>query len=751
MKTWKERIIRFAIKNRKNPEENRRRVGKNLSLLAVFLFAVFLVNFAVIIGTGTKFSVDLVKEADRVHQTTKTVPAKRGTIYDRNGTPIAEDATSYNVYAVIDKDYKSANGNILYVEESQYNKVAEIFHKYLDMEESYVKEQLSKPNLKQVSFGVKGNGITYANMMAIKKDLETAKVEGIDFTTSPNRSYPNGRFASSFIGLAQLHENEDGSKSLVGTSGMESSLNSLLAGTDGILTYEKDRFGNIVPGTEKATRQMVDGKDVYTTLSSPLQSFMESQMNMFQEKLKGKYVNATLVSAKTGEILATTQRPTFDADTKEGITEDFVWRDLLYQSNYEPGSTMKVMTLAASIDNGTFSGGEYFNSSELKVADATIRDWDVNDGLSVGSIMTYSQGFAHSSNVGMTLLEQKMGDATWLEYLNRFKFGVPTRFGMPDEYAGQLPADNVVNIAMSSFGQGISVTHTQMLRAFTAIANDGVMLEPKFISALYDPNDQSVRKSQKEVVGNPVSKEAASLTRENMILVGTDPIYGTMYNRNDNKPVITVPGQNVSVKSGTAQIADEQNGGYLVGKTNYIFSVVTMHPSENPDFILYVTVQQPEHFSTPWFGEFANPILERASAMKDILNLQSTAKNLDQITTTTSYAMPKTDDYSPGDMAEELRRNLVQPIVIGSGTKIKESSVAEGTNLDANEQILLLSDQVEEMPDLYGWTKKNVETLAKWLDLEVEFEGSGDTVTKQSVRANTVLKDLKKLKVTLGD
>ena len=751
MKTWKERIIRFAIKNRKNPEENRRRVGKNLSLLAVFLFAVFLVNFAVIIGTGTKFGVDLVKEADRVHQTTKTVPAKRGTIYDRNGTPIAEDATSYNVYAVIDKDYKSANGNILYVEESQYNKVAEIFHKYLDMEESYVKEQLSKPNLKQVSFGVKGNGITYANMMAIKKDLETAKVEGIDFTTSPNRSYPNGRFASSFIGLAQLHENEDGSKSLVGTSGMESSLNSLLAGTDGILTYEKDRFGNIVPGTEKATRQMVDGKDVYTTLSSPLQSFMESQMNMFQEKLKGKYVNATLVSAKTGEILATTQRPTFDADTKEGITEDFVWRNILYQSNYEPGSTMKVMTLAAAIDNKTFNGGEYFNSSELKVADATIRDWDVNDGLSAGSIMTYLQGFAHSSNVGMTLLQQKMGDATWLDYLNRFKFGVPTRFGLTDEYSGQLPADNIVDIAMSAFGQGISVTQTQMLRAFTAIANDGVMLEPKFISALYDPNDQSVRKSQKEVVGNPVSKETASLTRENMILVGTDPIYGTMYNRNDNKPVITVPGQNVSVKSGTAQIADEQNGGYLVGKTNYIFSVVTMHPSENPDFILYVTVQQPEHFSTPWFGEFANPILERASAMKDILNLQSTAKNLDQITTTTSYAMPKTDGYSPGDMAEELRRNLVQPIVIGSGTKIKDSSVAEGTNLDANEQILLLSDKVEVMPDLYGWSKKNVETFAKWLDLEVEFEGSGDTVTKQSVRANTVLKDLKKLKVTLGD
>ena len=751
MQNWKERIIRFAIKNRKSPTENRRLVGKNLSLLAVFLFAVFLVNFAVIIGTGSKFGVNLVKEASKVHQTTRTVPAKRGTIYDRNGTPIAEDATSYNVYAVIDKEYKSANGDVLYVEESQYSKVAEVFHKYLDMDESYVKEQLSQPNLKQVSFGVKGNGITYANMMSIKKDLEAAKVQGIDFTTSPNRSYPNGKFASSFIGLAQLHENEDGSKSLIGTSGVESSLNSLLAGTDGIITYEKDRLGNIVPGTEQVTRQTINGKDVYTTLSSPLQSFMESQMDILQEKLKGKYMNATLVSAKTGEILATTQRPTFDANTKEGLTDDFVWRNILYQSNYEPGSTMKVMTLAAAIDNKTFNGGEYFNSSELKIADATIKDWDVNDGLSSGSMMTYSQGFAHSSNVGMTLLQQKMGDATWLEYLNRFKFGVPTRFGMSDEYAGQLPEDNIVNIAQSSFGQGISVTQTQMLRAFTAIANDGVMLEPKFISALYDPNDQTVRKSQREVVGNPVSKEAASLTRENMILVGTDPIYGTMYNRNDHKPVITVPGQNVSVKSGTAQIADEQNGGYLVGKTNYIFSVVTMHPSENPDFILYVTVQQPQHYSAIQLGEFANPILERASAMKESLNLQSTAKNLDQVTTTTSYAMPATKDYSPGDMAEELRRNLVQPIVIGSGTKIKDSSVAEGTNLDANQQILLLSDKVEEMPDLYGWSKKNVETFAKWLNLEVEFEGTGEIVKKQNVRSNTALKDLQKIKITLGD
>ena len=748
---WTKRITRFAIRNRKSPAENRKIVGKYISLLAVVLFAVFLVNFAVIIGSGSKFGTDLVKEAKKVHQITRTVPAKRGTIYDRNGVPIAEDATSYNVYAVIDKKYTSATGKILYVEDAQFNKVAEVFHKYLDMDEAYVKEQLSQPNLTQVSFGAKGNGITYANMMAIKKDLKDASVEGIDFTTSPNRSYPNGQFASSFIGLAQLHENEDGSKSLLGTSGMESSLNSILAGKDGIITYEKDRLGNIVPGTEQVSQQTVDGKDVYTTISSTLQSFMETQMNAFQEKVKGKYMTATLVSAKTGEILATTQRPTFDADTKEGLTKDFVWRDILYQSNYEPGSTMKVMTLAAAIDNNTFPGGEVFNSSELKVADVTIRDWDVNEGLTGGRMMTFSQGFALSSNVGMTLLEQKMGDATWLDYLSRFKFGVPTRFGLTDEYAGQLPADNIVNIAQSSFGQGISVTQTQMIRAFTAIANDGVMLEPKFISALYDPNDQSVRKSQKEIVGNPVSKDAASLTRTNMVLVGTDPVYGTMHNHSTGKPTVTVPGQNVALKSGTAQIADEKNGGYLVGTTNYIFSAVSMNPAENPDFILYVTVQQPEHYSGIQLGEFANPILERAVAMKDSLNLQSTAKTLDQVTNQSAYAMPSIKDISPGDLAEALRRNIVQPIVVGTGTKIKESSVEEGTDLAPNQQVLLLSDKAEEVPDMYGWTKATAEAFSKWLNIELVFEGSGSTVQKQDVRANTAIKDIKKITLTLGD
>lgn len=756
-----EKIKKYALKNRQTPEYNRRQVGKSMSILAIFLFFVFLINFAIIIGTDQKFGVNLSKGAEVVHQKTVTVAARRGTIYDRNGVPIAEDATTYNVYAIIDKSYKSATGKILYVEESQYDKVAEIFNQYLELDKDYVKTQLSQKNLKQVSFGAQGNGITYSNMNAMREAFEAAGIEGIDFTTSPNRSYSNGVFASQFIGLAQLQEDKEGNKTLKGTSGMEQALDRILAGQNGIVTYEKDRNGNVVPGSEKVSVQAEDGKDVYTTLSADLQTYLETRMNAFQEKVKGKFVNATLVSAKTGEILATSQRPTYNADTKEGLNEKNLgnWNTMLYQGQYEPGSTMKVMTLASAIDNGSFNPNDTFDSREYKVMDATIRDWDVNMGISEGGTLTFAQGFTYSSNVGMTILEQKMGNDKWLDYLSKFKFGLPTRFGMGNETYGSLPGDNYVTIAMSSFGQGIGVTQVQMLRAFSSVANDGVMVEPKFINAIHDPKTNTARKTATEIIGNPVSEKAAQTTRDYMVQVGTDPYKGTL--NVGGEPVIQVAGQNVAVKSGTAQIASEN--GYLEGENDNIYSVVAMTPAENPEFIMYVTVQQPEEKFQPIFWqEVVNPVLEEAVALKDSLNLTTEATPaLETVTEETSYKMPSVEELtkqlglknqiSPGGLADELSRNLVQPIVLGTGGKIKKVSVKEGKNLKANQQVLILSDDLDSLPDMYGWTKANVERFAKWQDIEVTFKGEGSKVVKQSEKTNTSLKNLKKITITMGD
>lgn len=761
MNKFKKFLIRYSVKKRRLPAQNRKQVGKNLSVLAIFLFFLFLLNFALIIGTDKKFGVTLSDQAKKVHEETVIVPAKRGTIYDRNGAVIAEDATTYNVYAVIDKKYKSATGKILYVEENQFKKVAEIFKQYLGMDENYVVQQLSQKKLKQVSFGSNGNGITYSNMTAIRDALEAAKIEGIAFTTSPNRSYKNGVFASQFIGQASLQEDKEGNKTLKGQSGMEKSLDRILAGQNGVITYDKDRNGNIVPGSDKVSVKTEDGKDVYTTLSAELQTYLETRMDVFQEKVKGKYVNATLVSAKTGEILATTQRPTYNADTKEGldIKNLRTWNTILYQDQYEPGSTMKVMLLASAIDHGTFPAyNEVYYSNELQVKDATIRDWDVNMGLSEGRYMNIAQAFAYSSNIGMTKLELKMGHNVWMNYLHRFKFGLSTRFGMGDEGFGSLPGDNYVTQAMSSFGQGISVTQTQMLRAFSAIANDGVMLEPKFISGIYDAKNDAARKSKKEVVGNPVPASAAQQTRNYMITVGTDPQFGTLYS--SEGPIIQVAGQNVAVKSGTGQIATAN--GYLDGENNNINSIVVMTPAEDPDFIMYVTVQQPEvSFSPKSWQELVNPVLEDAVALKDELNLVTETKALDGVTKEDTYKMPSAESLSkelklkqtisPGGFADELRRNLIQPVVLGTGKNIKKMSVSVGTKLKENQQVLLLTDDLDTVPDMYGWTKKNVDIFAGWTDMEVTYKGKGSHVMKQSVKMDTSLKKTKKITITLGD
>ena len=745
----KKQFLRYVLANRGLPSQNRRRVGQSLILLSVFLFFVFLINFAIIIGTDSKFGVDLSEGAKQVHQKQVTVQAKRGTIYDRTGYPIAQDSTTYTIFAIIDKNYVSAHKEILYVEESQFDKVADIFHEFLGMEKDYVLNQLRLPNLNQVYFGTKGKNIPYGTMTAITEAAEAAGVKGISFSTSPGRLYANGVFASHFIGLAQLKDNEDGSQSLYGQTGIESAMDHILSGQDGKITYEKDSYGRIIPGTEIVNAEPVDGKDVYTTLSSELQRSLEENMDVFYgEKTKGVYANATLLSAKTGEILATTQRPTFDPDTKSGL-EDLNWNTTLYQGHFEPGSTMKVMTLASAIDNNTFNPNEYYTNNTYQLADAKINDWTINEGRDPQTL-TFANGFALSSNVGMTMLEQRMGDTKWLNYLSKFRFGYPTRFGMNGEAGGVFPADNIVTIAMSSFGQGISVTNTQMLRAFTAIGNQGVMLQPKFISAIYDPHTDSARISQPEIMGKPVSADAANQTLNYMVTVGTDPYYGTLYSK-DVGPVIQVDGYNIAVKSGTAEIAKEKGGGYMEGVNDTINSVVAMIPAENPEFIMYVTVQQPQHWSFLYWQDLVTPVLKKAMSLKDSLNLTGSAPALANLANETEYKLPDIIGESPGDMADELRRNLVQPVILGNGSKIEKVSKKAGTNLEANQQILLLTNRFETLPDMYGWTKANVEKFSSWTDIEINFEGSGSKVVSQSIDVGASLKKTKKITITLGE
>lgn len=201
---------------------------------------------------------------------------------------------------------------------------------------------------------------------------------GLYFDDHPARIYPNGVFSSHFIGIAESKVDKNGiDKGLEGILGLEASYNDVLSGTDGKVVYQKDNYQNPLAGTVAEEIKAKDGQDIYTTIDSRLQTYMETLMDASNKKYKPENMTAMLMEAKTGEILAMAQRPTFNPETETEFKDgEFEWRNLLVQDRYEPGSTMKVMTTAAALDDGVFNENETFVSGKIKVADATINDHD---------------------------------------------------------------------------------------------------------------------------------------------------------------------------------------------------------------------------------------------------------------------------------------------------------------------------------------------------------------------------------------
>ena len=742
-----------ASKTHLSPQANRKRIAQDILFLVIIVFTVFLVRFSWITVTDSSNGVKLSPLAKANYSETSTIYAKRGTIFDRQGVPIATDSSDYSVYVILDKNYVSADGKKLYASSNDFDAIASIFKDQLGIDPKYTKDQLTTPKLSQVEFGTKGKHISFAKKEAIEKAIKDKNIEGIGFLSHLARSY-SGNFASNFIGLAGLKDGDDDTKGLIGQFGIEASLDGVLSGQNGVETLEKNKNGQTLQGIAKSIKPAKDGQDVYTTLDSKLQTYLETLMDEAMQKSGAPELVGTLVKADTGEILATTQRPTFNPSTQTviGPKNDKVsdkqnlnqQSNLLYQAMYEPGSTFKLFTMSAAIENGTFDPNATYSSAPIVVGgatDAPISDWDVSTHPN-GLILTYPQGFSHSSNVGMSKLKMAMGDKTWDEYLNRFKFGKPTLMGLGGEAIGKLPDDNIVSQVNSAFGQGISVTETQMLRGFSAVANGGKMLEPQFISKIASVDSQRIAKP--EIIGQPISKKTADSVLKYMVSVGTDNVNGTAYDWNNSQPYFRVGDKEISVKTGTAQVANP-TGGYYEGTTVYLYSAVAMVPSVNPDFIFYMTVKLPQHWSLSFISDVANPLLERAYELKSEIDASQ-----EQPTNELKIAMKDYSGKPVNSTVNLLRQEILQPVVIGSGTVIKDQAISAGTKLGANKRVLLYTGGKAVMPDMHDWSKEDVETFVKWTGVTISYKGSEKgQVTDQNIKMNQELKKGQKLTVTL--
>ncbi|PQB68459.1 cell division protein FtsI [Enterococcus faecium] len=727
----KNKIRRFMEKKNLNPMNNRKKVGIILFATSIGLFFLFAVRFSYIVIGGHVAGTSLAEKTKQLYQGSEVVKAKRGTIYDRNGVALAEDASSYSIKAILSKTYTSGDKK-LYVEEKNFDKIAEILHKNLSIDKKdalNILEDGAKKELYQVEFGSYGKNISQETKQNIEADMKKEGVAGLYFVDHQARMYPNGVFSSHFIGYAVPDKDENG---LVGKLGLESAYNDILSGKDGKIIYRKDNFQNPLPGTVAEEEKAVDGQDIYTTLDSRLQSYLETLMDQVNEEYQPEELTAVLMKAKTGEILAMGQRPTFNPETMEGLTgKDAIWRNFLVQDSYEPGSTMKVFTTAAAIEEGEFNENETFQSGKIQVEDATINDHDFGEK----GVLTMRQALSWSSNVGMVILEQRLG-GRWYNYLQKLGFGQSTHSGLDDEVNGALPTSNIVDRAMSAYGQAVGVTNFQMMKAFTSIANNGTMIQPRYISKVVDPQTGEERTTQTEVLGQPFSKETTEKVREYMRDVVESENYGSAYG------VYSVPGYNVSAKTGTAQIASD-TGGYQTGDTAYLYSIVEMVPSEDPDYVLYLTMKHPKTYDRMALAKIANPLMKRAMDFKE------TEEDSDTETKTEKVSVADYRNLEADVAAADAQKSGLQPVVIGNGKKVQKQSTANGDQLISGEKLILYTGGDKLMPDVTGWSKADIMKLGKILGIEVSFDGDGYCVKQELAPYEKITED--KLSFTLEE
>jgi len=718
------------MKKNSSPKKNRKNMTRCMVGLTGFMFLVFVFRFSMIMITKKVNGENLSEHVNNLYTRSSILAAKRGTIYDIGGNPIALDTTSYSLVAVLTDEWSEDKENPNHVVDIE--KTADVLANYISISKEEIVTILNQTDVKQVEFGIAGTNLSYAT----KVQIEAEKLAGITFEEMPSRLYPNGVFASHLVGYAQSTAKEDEQvtnqdKKLVGMMGIESLFDDELDGTDGEISYQEDSKGYVIPGTQVEEKTPVEGSNLYLTIDSRLQIYLESLMTQVYEEADPESMTAMLVDPSTGAILAASQRPTFNATTKEGI--DDKWQNLLLEDSYEPGSTFKILTLAAAVNEGIFSPFATYESGSLELEGGTINDYN----LKGWGTISYIEGLARSSNVAFVKLVQAMGYDTWESYMEAFGIGKSTESGLENEASGNYSYTYPLEKANTAFGQGVSVTPFQLMEAFTAIANDGKMMKLKYIDKIENPNTEEVTVVEPEERGSPITKETADLVLSYLKEV--------VYNENGSGQSYKIENAEIAAKTGTAEVVDSSTGKYYTGYNNYLYSVVGFAPAENPSYILYLTMKRPANLDSldgsRYLSEIFNPFMTRA-IQYDNLDSEVTG-DINQ------SAMPEVATLTKEEAISALSENGYNDVgVVGNGSRIVQQYPYAGTNTLSNQKVILMTEGAMTMPDVYGWSKDDVMKVAEIAGVSFEFEGEGYVVF-QSLDSGAVLHAESKVEIVL--
>ena len=679
---------------------------------------------------------ELAEKAETQWKSEMNLTAMRGNIVDRNGSILV---TSTNVYRIeVDMDTLKT-----YIEDEKttVEKVSSDLAEALGASYDDIYGKLSDEENK---FIILSKGLE-KDVIDKVKSLE---IRGLVYYDEIERYYPNGNYLSQVLGII----NSEG----VGLTGLELQYDDYLSGLSGIRIGGVDAYSNDLPFVSGKQTNAINGKDIVTTIDENLQYYAELVANEGLETYKAKRVSITIMNPNNGEILAMASTPGYDPNDPyegyenfEGDTENDKIQNMLRNSivsdTYEPGSTFKIITMAAAMEEGLIHDDDVFVCNGSKTfGDVHVHCWN----LSGHGEQTAAEILKNSCNVGFMELGARLGAEKLNEYIKKLGFGNITGIDLPGEAEGIVKSTNSISdidLATIVFGQTNTLNALQLLTAVNAVANGGNLIQPHIVKEITHKDSNGNTIVDKTIEGktteNVLSEKTSATLREYLERTATqDEGAGTF-----------VQGYDIGGKTGTAEKVDRETGTYSADK--YIASMVAMTPVDDPQLTVYIAVDEPST-GVYYGGQVAAPLMKKLFSYIFAYIESPTGKASYSISK--DVIIPEVRGKSIEEAKSILEENGLGCEINGDGNTIVSINPYPGTTVKAGSKITLTASSKSSidnkiiMPDLAGTTVEFAINLLDNLGLQYEYEGSGK-VFKQSISSGELISSGTKVKLVFKE